>query len=317
MERIKLSTIIPVYNAEKFLKRCLESVINQDLEMTEIICVDDGSTDSSREIIEAYCKINKKIRYIKQKNQYAGAARNKGLYMAKGDFVHFLDADDYLLPNVYKESYRFAADLGADCIKFRSKCFSMKTGVEKNNEHKDYTCAYMKEEDFGKLISIGDHPTELIEASTHTPWSGIYRRSFLVDHEIEFNGLKCVNDRSFYIKVITNTQKIAYFDKYVVNHQIENPDSLIGIRGDNFKCHFFSFKIIRDYLKEKRINSDLYKRILTLELWDILIWYFYLTDMKKIEIRKELKNFFAGFDWSEINKSEELYSAVKEFKIFQ
>ena len=317
MEKIKFSTVIPVYNAEKFLERCIDSVIGQDLEMSEIICIDDGSTDSSQKIIETYCKTNKNIQYIKQKNQYAGTARNKGLHVARGNFVHFLDADDCLLPNVYKELYDFAVSLDADCIKFRSKCFSMKTGVEKSNEHKDYTCEFMKATDFEKLISIEDHPTELIEASSHTPWSGIYKRSFLIDYKIEFNRLRCVNDRSFYIKVITNTQKIAYLDKYVVNHQIENPDSLIGIRGDNFECQFSSFNMIRDYLRgiKSSIKNDIYKRILTMELTDLLIWYVYLSDIQKIRIREKLKDFFAELDWDEINKNEDLYSTIKKINI--
>ena len=193
----------------------------------------------------------------------------------------------------------------------------MKTGVEKSNEHKDYTCEFMKATDFGKLISIEDHPTELIEASSHTPWSGIYKRSFLIDYKIEFNRLRCVNDRSFYIKVITNTQKIAYLDKYVVNHQIENPDSLIGIRGDNFECQFSSFNMIRDYLRgiKSSIKNDIYKRILTMELTDLLIWYVYLSDIQKIRIREKLKDFFAELDWDEINKNEDLYSTIKKINI--
>ena len=238
--------------------------------------------------------------------------------MAQGEFVHFLDVDDYLFPNVYKEIYKCAVSTEADYVKFRSRCFSAYSGEDKSKEHKDYTCAYLNSGDFGKQVSIEDHPYELIEASTSVPWAGFFRRSFLQEHQIEFNALKCVNDRSFYIKVITNTKKIIYIDKYVVNHLIENPKSLIGNRGDNFECHFLSYNIIRDYLRSihETIEIDLYRRILTRELVDIFLWYSCLSITQKDRIEKELYDFFLFFDWNEINKYEYIYDTMEKINSF-
>lgn len=102
---MKLSVIIPVYNCEKYLERCLDSVINQDMtdDELEIIIIDDGSTDSSREIADRYAARYLNIQVIHQSNQGVSAARNKGLDLAQGDYIHFVDSDDYIL---YANAYQ-------------------------------------------------------------------------------------------------------------------------------------------------------------------------------------------------------------------
>ena len=96
MKKINISIIIPVYNIEKYLKCCLNSILEQTFQEFEVICVDDGSTDHSLEILEEYKKKDKRIRIFTQENKYAGVARNNGLKHAKGEYVLFLDADDFL-----------------------------------------------------------------------------------------------------------------------------------------------------------------------------------------------------------------------------
>ena len=91
----KVSVIIPVYNAEKYLRQCLDSVVNQTLRDIEIICVDDGSTDGSIEILREYEQKDSRVKVLCQKNQYAGVARNNGLSHASGEYVFFMDSDDY------------------------------------------------------------------------------------------------------------------------------------------------------------------------------------------------------------------------------
>ena len=91
-----VSVIIPVYNLEKYLKQCLESVVSQTLKDIEILCVNDGSTDSSLEILEEYASRDTRIRIINQENHGAGNARNTGLNIAAGEYLYFLDGDDYI-----------------------------------------------------------------------------------------------------------------------------------------------------------------------------------------------------------------------------
>lgn len=101
----KISVIIPVYNAEKYLNKTLESILKQSLKDIEVICVDDGSTDSSVEIIQSFIKKDDRVKLIRQNNQHAGSARNTGLKEAQGEYIHFMDADDYVLNCAYEAIY--------------------------------------------------------------------------------------------------------------------------------------------------------------------------------------------------------------------
>lgn len=96
-----LSIVIPAYNAEKYIKNCIESITSQNIDDYEIIVVDDGSTDNTIPIVEELTKSNKKIKLYKQNHKFAGAARNLGISKACGKYIHFVDADDWLEPNCY------------------------------------------------------------------------------------------------------------------------------------------------------------------------------------------------------------------------
>lgn len=110
----KVSVIVPAYNAEKFLKECLDSIINQSFRDIEIICINDGSTDSTESIIANYTKLDSRISGFTQINQGLGAARNKGLSIAKGDYVCFVDADDWLSKHFILRLYQQAHIVDAD-----------------------------------------------------------------------------------------------------------------------------------------------------------------------------------------------------------
>ena len=119
MNEIKVSVIIPVYNTENYLKKCLDSVLAQTLKEIEIICVDDGSTDKSLDIVKRYQEIDNRFIILKQNNQFAGAARNNGLKIARGEYIAFLDADDFYVTNALEQLYEKAKRYKLDFIKGR------------------------------------------------------------------------------------------------------------------------------------------------------------------------------------------------------
>jgi len=116
--QIKVSVIIPVYNAEKYLRECLDSIINQTLQEIEILCINDGSTDCSEKILEQYADNEKRIRVISQENRGVSSARNQGLKNAIGEFVAFIDADDYIELDMLECLYKSAKNFDADIIVF-------------------------------------------------------------------------------------------------------------------------------------------------------------------------------------------------------
>ena len=101
MENIKISVVVPVYNAAKYLPRCLDSVLTQDYSNLEIICVNDGSTDESLSVLQVYAQKDERVKVLSQFNQGAAAARNKGIKNASGDYISFIDADDFVAQGLY------------------------------------------------------------------------------------------------------------------------------------------------------------------------------------------------------------------------
>ena len=113
-EKVKVSVVVPVYNAEKYLKRCLDSLRKQTLNDIEIICVNDGSTDGSGKILAEYAAHDKRIKVITQENQYIGAARNRGIEAARGEYIGFVDSDDWVSFNYFEDLYNAAMKYNTD-----------------------------------------------------------------------------------------------------------------------------------------------------------------------------------------------------------
>lgn len=125
----KVSIIIPVYNAEKYLGKCLESLLSQTLQEMEIICVDDGSSDGSPEILKRFQERDGRVRILTQENQYAGAARNNGMKEAQGEYLLFLDADDFFENTLLEKVYNQGKKMEADIVLFGAKQYNDKTGI--------------------------------------------------------------------------------------------------------------------------------------------------------------------------------------------
>ena len=100
----KVSVILPVYNVGKYLRQCMDSIVGQTLQEIEVICIDDGSADDSPQILQAYAKKDPRIKVVCQQNQGAGAARNRGLSMARGEYLSFLDSDDFFETNMLEKA---------------------------------------------------------------------------------------------------------------------------------------------------------------------------------------------------------------------
>ena len=126
---LKVSVIVPVYNGEKYIEECMDSIVGQTLREIEIICVDDGSTDGSPEILERFRRQDKRVRLISQENAGAGAARNRGFKEAGGEYLSFLDADDFFEPDMLETAYRKAKEQKAQILVFGSDQYRTHTDM--------------------------------------------------------------------------------------------------------------------------------------------------------------------------------------------
>lgn len=296
---IKISTIIPVYNAEDYLRKTLDSVLSQSLTDIEVICVDDGSRDSSREIIEEYARQDSRVILLTQENQHAGVARNNGVNHARGEYIHFLDSDDYVLDFSYESIYNKVVKYNLDCLKFCALALDM--GLNEYVENTFYNLTRLTAGDFNRLLDFEKkHDSSLIWEMSVTPWTGLYKRSFLLEKNVRFNNLYCVNDRSFSNKVYTNAERMMVSRDRVVVHRVNMKDSLIGTRHQHFDCHFRSMEIINSQLKNDGVSDYILDTVMNNEIRDLFAWFRKFTVTSPTEnsndILNDTKDFISRFD---------------------
>ncbi len=281
-DSIALSVIIPVYNAERTIRKALDSLLQQSLEEIEIICVDDGSLDSSVQIITEYAEKDGRVRLLRQQNRYAGIARNTGMDASRGEYLFFLDSDDYVMNYALEAALDKCKRYNLDCLRFRSYTLDEQTGRYVCNDRNDFS--NLQDRDYNRLLRLeADGPLLKISVA---PWSGMYRRAFLTEHGCRFNGLQCVNDRSFFNRVITAGGRYMCARDRVTVHRINQSDSLVGQKAGHFDCQVESVRITEKELKTGHASPETAELIMRQEYLDLLVWYGqYMSDSDR---RKEM-----------------------------
>ena len=170
-DNIKVSVIMPIYNAYDYLRPAMDSVIYQTLKEVEIICIDDGSTDHSLDIIKEYQKADPRIRIVTENNAGPAIARNKGLVRARGKYVIFLDADDFYEPTLLESLYELSEEKELDIAV---------TDYDIYNNRKATFVPMIKSEhadlfDGGKVISKNEYPDEIFQTVTNYVWNKMFR----------------------------------------------------------------------------------------------------------------------------------------------
>jgi glycosyltransferase involved in cell wall biosynthesis len=246
----QISVIIPVFNAQRYLSECLDSVINQTFKDTEIICVNDGSSDNSLEILKSYAKKDKRIKIIDKTNTGSGDSRNTGLKACCGKYIIFLDADDFVEENMFKELYNKIEETNSDiafCDYYR---YHNETGKIELKKVKT------------KLINS---PTvnfytlkEKIFLTTPAPWTKIYRRSFTEKNHLSFQNTKSCNDVAFYFLSFILAKSISYVPQPLVYYRFDNPYNISKQRGEI--SHYQCILQVYTYIKQELIKRGIFPK---------------------------------------------------------
>ena len=233
----KISIIIPVYNAEEYLYECLDSLINQTMKNTEIICIDDGSTDNSYEILSEYAAKDNRFIILQQENKGAGAARNKGMEIAKGEFLAFLDADDFFEHDMLEITLNKIEKTQADFVIFNSNQFDDKTKQFVDSDWFVIYDFFPNEETFNYSQISGN----IFKSIVGWAWDKLYRTSFVKKHNLKFQEQRTTNDALFVFSALFLASKISLLknDKKLVHHRINNSFSLENTRSKSWMCSFF------------------------------------------------------------------------------
>lgn len=214
---MKLSIIIPVYNVEKYVLRCLDSCYRQDLPESdyEVICVDDGSTDNSSSLIETFAKKHNNIVVLHQSNAGQSAARNYGLKKAKGDYIWFIDSDDWIQPNVIKRLLIQAYQENLDTL-----CFTFQY-VDENGEITN------GKYEMPSFHNVTDGREFIFKYSMPAgPWSAIHRRDFLEKKQLYYlEGIKR-EDEDFTVRAYCSAERISYVNVVAYNYYQRNGSTM-------------------------------------------------------------------------------------------
>ena len=237
---IKVSVIIPVYNMEKYLEECLDSICHQTLKDIEIICINDGSKDKSEQILKDYTQKDKRIVLIEQKNQGLSIARNNGIKIAKGQYIGFVDSDDKIDPDFYEKLYNAASKNDADIA------ISGYKKITKKNKIK--TLFKVQKE---KSVSGLTQKMNFSENGFYV-WNKIYKRDLILENKLFFPENVNFEDISWTLNVLFLAKKIQtvshtfYYYRY-------NAQSIT-------KASFSDEKKFADYKKAYKFRDDFIKK---------------------------------------------------------
>lgn len=243
----KVSVIIPIYNAAEFLEECLDSVLQQSLKDIEIICVNDGSPDNSLEILKAYEKKDPRIIILSQENQGAGAARNNGMAIAKGEYLSFLDSDDFFDVNMLKEAYDAAHNLNADVCVFDADLYNHST-----KEYKKCTWAFRRQffPDHQPFSPLEDGVRDnIFRMFNGWPWDKLFRREYVQRINLQYQNLRTTNDMFFVFIGLARAKRIVTVDKVLAHQRVEVKTSLSRTRNKSWNCFYTALIAMQDELK--------------------------------------------------------------------
>lgn len=264
---VKISVLIPVYNAKDFLHDSIPSLLNQTFEDFELICVNDGSKDNSLEILNEFAAKDSRVKVFNKENGGCGSARNFALENASGDYVYFFDPDDELESNALELAYESATKNNSDMVIFKANSFD-KNGYSNKDIFFNYRA--IKKEDYGNVSKEIIMPYAL--KGGYAPWSKLYKKKFLDSYDdFKFDLGIAFDDVPFHVKSILRAERVSYINKVLYHYRVDNVNSVNSTASNGFDI-FKIMDIVETILKEENHFEDLKKEFYNFKVNHILIY---------------------------------------------
>ena len=251
-----VSVIIPIYNVEKYLIDCIESIIKQTLNNIEIICINDGSTDSSLEIIKRYAEKDNRISIYSQNNCGLSIARNLGLKVAKGKYIYFIDSDDLLDKNALKDLYTKSEEQNLDLVLFNAETFadtsSQGKNVEKTRNYYIRNCNYNKIYRGIDIFNLMQNNRDYISSACLL----FARNNLYINNNIHFINKVLHEDEAFTFQTILLAEKVGYINKQYYKRRYRNCSIMTSKK--TFENVYGYFKNILFMINFLSINNTFY-----------------------------------------------------------
>ena len=322
---VKVSVIMPVYNCEDFLQVSAESILNQTLSDLELICVDDGSTDSSLNILKDYEKHDSRVKVFSLSHLGGGDARNFALNHINGEYLYFMDADDILDLNAFEDFYAISKSKNLDFLIFKAKKYDV---IQKTLFETDYYNMVPLSKFKDKVFNFKDLNNLIFNISV-TPWCKFYNTKFVLDSGAKFRSASKFNDNQFFWDIIFQAERIYFLDEFYYTQNV-HPNSLIESAGKSHCDKVDVLNNIWELFKKQgqfdKFKQQLYKNKVAsyVRRYDEIKDEFKELFFKKI--KNDLKNIKDGkfrdyLDWARkfafdsvmISKNHDDFDRLKEF----
>ena len=316
MSSSKISVIIPIYNTEEYIEECILSIVNQTFSDFEVICIDDGSTDDTLNILNRFASEDDRIKIIHLNQNYGVSyARNIGLNEAKGDYVLFIDSDDFLEYNALGEVYSLAKKLSADIVIFKLQNFDNITGEK--IYRKNFEMNFLKERVGEEVFNFSRVVDYFFKISPTLPGK-LFKRTLISD--LHFVENLIFEDNPFFISVFLKANRIYFYDKHLYYRRLRE-DSITHSFFDSFSDCVEIYDIIRNVLEENQVYDILKEQLIKNQCKDIFNRFSQVDNNNKKEFFDKIKYSFSNLkeklenDRSLANSDEKtrviFYSAIE------
>lgn len=246
MEKDLISVIVPVYNIEKYLPRCINSILDQTYKNWEAIFVNDGSTDNSLKILEEYKKIDERIKIIDKKNAGSGAARNDGIENSRGEYIAFLDSDDWYEKNFLEKLYNNLIENNSDVAMCNPKMTY--DDMSKNKKINTY---------FFNEIELNKTPEKILGIlAMPVVWNKLYKKEIIVKNGIKFPNCSFCEDVEFLYKTFLYVNKVSKIEDALYNYYQREDSVTKKVKEESIEQLYQVLKNIENYIKNN-FNSKL------------------------------------------------------------
>ena len=279
---MKYSVIIPVYNVEKYIDRCLKSIISHNYDDLEIIVIDNGSTDSSGSICDTYASEYSNISVYHIENHGVGSARNFGLSKARGEFIYFVDSDDYLVGNLFADfADKLVSDLDLAVFSYYNSFEEDLTEKQRTEKSLPFKGSYDKDGFIKIFIDL------FLSDMLYTIWNKIYRREFLLENNLSFEQYELGEDVRFNLDVYRNVNKIYLSqDSYYVYVIGRNGSAMSGYNPKRLQYQLQELKLVDNLLEDWHLdNSNLDNNVKARTLMSNI----YNITKQKLPVNKKVK----------------------------
>lgn len=257
---IKVSVIVPVYNASAYLRECMNSIIQQTMKELEIICINDGSADDSIDILKEYAAKDARIIVIDQENMGYGCAMNRGIQTASGEYIGIVEPDDSVSLDMYKSLYEIAIKLDLDIAKadFYQIC------GKGESEKKEYIPLTRHKVYYGKVLAPRKHPQMfLFRMNT---WTGIYKRKFIVSNDIRHQETPGASyqDNGFWFQTFSLAKRVCLVPEAFYKYRTDNPASSVYSRAQVYRIceeYAYIYNFLNLNLKLKKQLIDVFQLV--------------------------------------------------------